>query len=28
VSEIKVGSQGLASRLFGNRPGIDTDGHS
>jgi hypothetical protein len=26
VSEIKVGSQGLASRFFGLRPGISTDG--
>jgi len=27
VSEIKVGSQGLASRWFGLRPGIDADGN-
>jgi hypothetical protein len=28
VSEIKVASQGLASRLFGLKPGIDIDSHS
>jgi hypothetical protein len=28
VSEIKVGSQGLASRLFGLRPAVDADGNS
>ena len=28
VSEIKVGSQGLALRLLGLRPGIDVDSHS